>query len=66
MFKNSSNGYNSYMDTTLPFDINDFKRDSPRHSYDGSSSSSMFFFRIFRRNFLDVLLFPISQHNQYK
>lgn len=40
MFKNSSNGYNSYMDTTLPFDINDFKRDSPRHSYDGSSSST--------------------------
>lgn len=46
------------MDTTLPFDINDFKRDSPRHSYDGSSSSSMFFLEFLEEIFWMFFYFP--------
>lgn len=58
MFKNSSNGYTSYMDGNLPFDINDFKRESPKKQslYETSNTGSKYKFKIF---FLFLLVLDI-------
>lgn len=57
MFKNSSNGYTSYMDGNLPFDINDFKRESPKKQslYETSNTGSKYKFKKFFFLFLLVL-----------
>lgn len=50
-FANQSNGYMGYMDASLPFDISDFRRESPNSSHTGK-----FYFQI-------VLMAPHSVTN---
>lgn len=40
MFKGSFNGFSSYLDGNLPFDINDFKRDDNKANKSSASSST--------------------------
>lgn len=50
--KNNFNGYSSYMDGNLPFDINDFKRDDNNKS--SSKNETLFTLNILRIELMNL------------